>query len=75
MLRPVSLPDKHVRKICVKLSVIRLGPLRKQVKDGQITLALCRAHQRRDFPDRSALLDNRHVTMTAGSEPTLEAWS
>ncbi|HEX3688073.1 MAG TPA: FAD-dependent oxidoreductase [Solirubrobacteraceae bacterium] len=33
------------------------------------------AHQRLDFPDRSALLDGRHVTMTAGSEPTLQTWS
>jgi L-aspartate oxidase len=33
------------------------------------------AHQRLDFPDRSALLDGRHVTITAGSEPTLETWS
>ena len=33
------------------------------------------AHQRVDFPDRSALLDGRHVTITAGSEPTLETWS
>jgi L-aspartate oxidase len=33
------------------------------------------AHQRRDFPDRSALLDGRHVTITAGSDPSLETWS
>ena len=33
------------------------------------------AHQRLDFPDRSALLDGRHVTITAGSEPTLQTWS
>jgi L-aspartate oxidase len=33
------------------------------------------AHQRIDFPERSALLDGRHVTITAGSEPTLETWS
>jgi len=33
------------------------------------------AHQRLDFPHRSALLDGRHVTITAGSEPTLETWS
>jgi L-aspartate oxidase len=33
------------------------------------------AHQRLDFPDRSALLDGRHVTITAGSEPTLHTWS
>ena len=33
------------------------------------------AHQRLDFPDRSARLDNRHVTMMIGSEPTLETWS
>jgi L-aspartate oxidase len=33
------------------------------------------AHLRLDFPDRSALLDGRHVTITAGSEPTLHTWS
>jgi L-aspartate oxidase len=33
------------------------------------------AHQRLDFPQRSALLDGRHVTMTAGAEPTLETWA
>ncbi len=33
------------------------------------------AHQRLDFPDRSALLDGQHVTITAGSEPTLQTWS
>jgi L-aspartate oxidase len=33
------------------------------------------AHQRLDFPERSALLDGRHVTITAGAEPTLETWA
>ncbi|HTU96532.1 MAG TPA: FAD-dependent oxidoreductase [Solirubrobacteraceae bacterium] len=33
------------------------------------------AHQRLDFPERSALFDGRHVTITSGSEPTLHTWS
>jgi L-aspartate oxidase len=33
------------------------------------------AHQRLDFPEPAAPLDGRHVTITAGSDPTLETWS
>jgi L-aspartate oxidase len=47
--------------------LIAAGALARQESRG--------AHQRRDFPERSALLDGRHVTITAGSEPRLEAWS
>lgn len=47
--------------------LIAAGALARQESRG--------AHQRRDFPDRSAHLDNRHVTMTTGSGPTLETWS
>ena len=47
--------------------LIAAGALARQESRG--------AHQRLDFPERSALLDNRHVTITAGSEPTLETWS
>lgn len=32
------------------------------------------AHLRRDFPDRDPALDGRHVTITAGRGPVLEAW-
>jgi len=47
--------------------LIAAGALARQESRG--------AHQRVDFPDRSALLDGRHVTITDGSEPTLETWS
>jgi L-aspartate oxidase len=47
--------------------LIAAGALARQESRG--------AHQRLDFPDRSALLDDRHVTMTAGAPPTLETWS
>jgi L-aspartate oxidase len=47
--------------------LIAAGALARQESRG--------AHQRLDFPDRSALLDGRHVTITAGSEPTLHSWS
>jgi L-aspartate oxidase len=47
--------------------LIAAGALARQESRG--------AHQRRDFPERSALLDGRHVTITAGSEPRLETWS
>ncbi len=47
--------------------LIAAGALARQESRG--------AHQRLDFPDRSALLDGRHVTMTVGGEPTLETWS
>ena len=47
--------------------LIAAGALARQESRG--------AHQRLDFPDRSALLDGRHVTITDGSEPTLETWS
>jgi L-aspartate oxidase len=47
--------------------LIAAGALARQESRG--------AHQRLDFPDRSALLDRRHVTITAGSEPTLETWT
>ncbi len=47
--------------------LIAAGALARQESRG--------AHQRLDFPERSALLDGRHVTITAGSEPTLETWS
>ena len=46
--------------------LIAAGALARQESRG--------AHQRRDFPERSALLDGRHVTITAGSEPRLETW-
>jgi L-aspartate oxidase len=46
--------------------LIAAGALARQESRG--------AHQRLDFPERSALLDGRHVTITAGSEPTLETW-
>ncbi len=46
--------------------LIAAGALARQESRG--------AHQRLDFPQRSALLDGRHVTITAGSEPTLETW-
>jgi L-aspartate oxidase len=32
------------------------------------------AHQRRDFPDRDAELDSRHVTVTNDAEPELAYW-
>ncbi len=47
--------------------LIAAGALARQESRG--------AHQRLDFPERSARLDGCHVTITAGSEPTLEAWS
>jgi L-aspartate oxidase len=47
--------------------LIAAGALARQESRG--------AHQRLDFPDRSALLDCRHVTITAGAQPTLETWS
>jgi L-aspartate oxidase len=47
--------------------LIAAGALARQESRG--------AHQRLDFPDRSALLDGRHVTITAGAQPTLETWS
>ena len=47
--------------------LIAAGALARQESRG--------AHQRLDFPQRSALLDGRHVTITAGSDPTLETWS
>jgi L-aspartate oxidase len=47
--------------------LIAAGALARQESRG--------AHQRLDFPDRSALLDRRHVTIIAGSEPTLATWS
>ncbi len=47
--------------------LIAAGALARQESRG--------AHQRRDFPERSALLDGRHVSITAGSEPMLETWS
>ncbi|MFL5865289.1 MAG: L-aspartate oxidase [Solirubrobacteraceae bacterium] len=47
--------------------LIAAGALARQESRG--------AHQRVDFPRRSALLDGRHVTVTAGSDPTLETWS
>jgi L-aspartate oxidase len=53
-------PDPLVR-------LIAAGALARQESRG--------AHQRLDFPERSALLDGRHVTITAGSEPTLATWS
>jgi L-aspartate oxidase len=46
--------------------LIAAGALARQESRG--------AHQRLDFPQRSALLDGRHVTITAGTEPTLETW-
>jgi L-aspartate oxidase len=47
--------------------LIAAGALARQESRG--------AHVRLDFPERSALLDGRHVTITTGSEPTLETWS
>jgi L-aspartate oxidase len=47
--------------------LIAAGALARQESRG--------AHQRLDFPQRSALLDGRHVTITVGSEPTLETWT
>jgi L-aspartate oxidase len=47
--------------------LIAAGALARQESRG--------AHQRLDFPERSALLDGRHVTIRAGSDPTLETWS
>jgi L-aspartate oxidase len=47
--------------------LIAAGALARQESRG--------AHERLDFPERSALLDGRHVTIMAGSEPTLETWS
>ena len=47
--------------------LIAAGALARQESRG--------AHQRLDFPDRSAHLDGRHVTITAGAQPTLETWS
>ena len=47
--------------------LIAAGALARQESRG--------AHQRLDFPDRSALLDGRHVTISAGAQPTLETWS
>jgi L-aspartate oxidase len=47
--------------------LIAAGALARQESRG--------AHQRLDFPERSALLDGRHVTISAGSEPTLETWT
>jgi L-aspartate oxidase len=47
--------------------LIAAGALARQESRG--------AHQRLDFPERSALLDRRHVTIVAGSEPTLETWT
>jgi len=47
--------------------LIAAGALARQESRG--------AHQRVDFRERSALLDGRHVTITGGSEPTLETWS
>ncbi len=32
------------------------------------------AHQRRDFPERDAALDGRHVTLRSGRDPALELW-
>ena len=46
--------------------LIAAGALARQESRG--------AHQRLDFPQRSALLDGRHVTITAGTDPTLETW-
>ncbi|MGH2892843.1 MAG: FAD-binding protein, partial [Solirubrobacteraceae bacterium] len=47
--------------------LIAAGALARQESRG--------AHQRLDFPERSARLDGVHVTITAGSEPALETWS
>jgi L-aspartate oxidase len=47
--------------------LIAAGALARQESRG--------AHQRLDFPDRSARLDHRHVTITGGSEPTLATWT
>ncbi len=47
--------------------LIAAGALARQESRG--------AHQRIDFPERSALLDGRHVTITAGTEPTLQTWA
>jgi L-aspartate oxidase len=46
--------------------LIAAGALARQESRG--------AHQRLDFPQRSARLDGRHVTITAGADPTLETW-
>ena len=46
--------------------LIAAGALARQESRG--------AHQRLDFPDRSAHLDGRHVTITPGAQPTLETW-
>jgi L-aspartate oxidase len=32
------------------------------------------AHQRSDFPERDPGLDGRHVTISAGGDPVIEAW-
>jgi L-aspartate oxidase len=51
-------------------------PLVRLIGAGALTRQESRgAHQRRDFPERSALLDCRHVTIRAGAEPTLEIWT
>jgi len=47
--------------------LIAAGALARQESRG--------AHQRLDFPERSPLLDGRHVTITAGAEPALATWS
>jgi L-aspartate oxidase len=47
--------------------LIAAGALARQESRG--------AHQRLDFPERSALLDGRHVTITQGGQLTLEAWT
>jgi L-aspartate oxidase len=47
--------------------LIAAGALARQESRG--------AHQRLDFPDRSAHLDGRHVTITQGAEPSLDSWS
>jgi L-aspartate oxidase len=51
-------------------------PLVRLIAAGALTRQESRgAHLRLDFPERSALLDGRHVTIRTGSEPTLETWS
>ncbi|MGZ4174601.1 MAG: L-aspartate oxidase [Solirubrobacteraceae bacterium] len=47
--------------------LIAAGALARQESRG--------AHQRLDFPERSALFDGRHVTITEGSDPTVETWA